>query len=1525
MKTWRVILGLVCMTALCFGATFNVKAQPTWTFRPATNAPYAVLRNPALTNSPVVLATIQQVLLTTPPPLAVPAIATTNFGASGTYWTMTTAVPLPGDFFPDLPVYLLDSTNRTFLIDDRSVDYTTLNAQRAAENATNGSGGIMRANDLIIDTNKLWLSVDTNALPGSNMFNVVIHETVTGSYYDVLTRTDLLLPAWTVENTVIGATGDATPVTIIQNNRTDLFVSARESVIPIYTQPLAQEVFSGDSVTFTVGAGGSGLFYQWTFNGTNIFGATGSSYTIQNVNGNNIGDYACIVHNVAGSVTTEAATLTVDDGSGWPYDMSTVGQRQDYVFRSGVTYNITSPIQLFGHTKIEGGAIIKFDYNYSYPCLLVMGTLDCEGGAFNPAVLTSVDDDTFGATEQDSTGAPQPVFTGVPFLDLTYAGNVSLSNLRFRYADMAVGAPYLSRLDVWDCQFVQCYAGVVNEFGGTDGFHNVLFAGCYDAVAGDTNAYAVEMEQVTADVIKLWDSTASPSRLALTNSIVFGSIGSVSAYSAQSVTVAPDPANFQTNGAGKYYLAAASSLRQSGSTNISALLRAELKQKSTSPPLALPQLMNLTSDLTLTPQVLRYIGGAPDRGYYYAAVDYTVAFMTVFGNLTIEPGTTIAMRNEPIVGQGGYTYWGLDLRQNSSVVSHGLPNRPNIFTDAQTVQEQDEFACSSLFVPDFQGSSDDTAPVMDFRFSKLYTPAGGFAVWGGDWEFVNYGDSLASFNSLANWTMRDCEVHGGRISLGLPDIQIDLTQYYGAGVVDWENNLFENVNINLNPATYWYNGVVNFDESVTARNNLFKGANWMLLEPVPASAGNWTFTDNLFDGIDFQTDPAMPLNFDYNGYYPLPASQTLYNTLAYTLSLTAGDSTALFSATNDLGGLHEVFLNNALPYVSGAFGNYYLSTVTPLWQSGSRTAADAGLSQYTTFINQGKDSASQPVNIGLHYVAATNSLPLDSDGDGVPDFVEVEHGTAINNTMTDGITNDLYNPAYDDVDLSGSGLVGRIKKSLGLNPTNTSNPLNVAQISLDEETDIATIEIPINFDTVTNIGSLKLNLSGVSATMSGIERATNGNTLLYYATTFDAAEPTFLQAELKVESGFADETTTRSAYGPVLAFDADNLFQFFENNSMFDDSSAYLDAKVAAPGAEYAIELYDPSTTPPTFLFAITNTTSDGNIQEEWNLVCADSSTYTGTELEAKYILNPGTASRGGSPPKTPSRILTRATNSVSEWGPNFDVMYMYSPATHTFNSQFSKNGIFWNGIQGVVDILIAPRWSWSVYQSYFNRFLPDSSGEYPGYLTSMTDVNNKFLPDLTNGVTKNLFTYSHGSSASLMNADGDVRIYAADVQRRLGNSYDSKAKKFITPYPYRFVFLDGCETASDPAWRRTFGIYPNGVSSRGKVGPQAYVGWARPRTPYVNTEERMGGYTETLQAFYTFWMNGVPLAQCIRLTSDKKTYGCPLPVPGNEVVTQNQVKTTQLTSPVYVVGHSGLTVSGINSGFDNQYAEPKK
>jgi len=81
----------------------------------------------------------------------------------------------------------------------------------------------------------------------------------------------------------------------------------------ITTQPASQTVTAGANVTFTVVASGSApLSYQWRKNGGNIPGATGNSLALNNVATADAGDYTVQVSNSAGSVTSAAATLTVN-------------------------------------------------------------------------------------------------------------------------------------------------------------------------------------------------------------------------------------------------------------------------------------------------------------------------------------------------------------------------------------------------------------------------------------------------------------------------------------------------------------------------------------------------------------------------------------------------------------------------------------------------------------------------------------------------------------------------------------------------------------------------------------------------------------------------------------------------------------------------------------------------------------------------------------------------------------------------------------------------------------------------------------------------------------------------------------------------------------------------------------------------------------------------------------------------------------------------------------------------------------
>jgi hypothetical protein len=81
----------------------------------------------------------------------------------------------------------------------------------------------------------------------------------------------------------------------------------------ITTQPAAQTRCVGGSATFTVAATGSGtLTYQWRKGGTNIAGATSSSYTITGLVAGDAANYDVIVTGICGSVTSTAVALTIN-------------------------------------------------------------------------------------------------------------------------------------------------------------------------------------------------------------------------------------------------------------------------------------------------------------------------------------------------------------------------------------------------------------------------------------------------------------------------------------------------------------------------------------------------------------------------------------------------------------------------------------------------------------------------------------------------------------------------------------------------------------------------------------------------------------------------------------------------------------------------------------------------------------------------------------------------------------------------------------------------------------------------------------------------------------------------------------------------------------------------------------------------------------------------------------------------------------------------------------------------------------
>jgi Domain of unknown function (DUF4091)/Immunoglobulin domain/Immunoglobulin I-set domain len=100
----------------------------------------------------------------------------------------------------------------------------------------------------------------------------------------------------------------------VTSSAATLTVNAVPVAPSITTQPASQTVTAGQTASFSVAATGTApLSYQWQRNGVAIGGATSSGYTTPATAGSDNGaQFTVAVSNTAGSVTSNAATLTVN-------------------------------------------------------------------------------------------------------------------------------------------------------------------------------------------------------------------------------------------------------------------------------------------------------------------------------------------------------------------------------------------------------------------------------------------------------------------------------------------------------------------------------------------------------------------------------------------------------------------------------------------------------------------------------------------------------------------------------------------------------------------------------------------------------------------------------------------------------------------------------------------------------------------------------------------------------------------------------------------------------------------------------------------------------------------------------------------------------------------------------------------------------------------------------------------------------------------------------------------------------------
>lgn len=315
-----------------------------------------------------------------------------------------------------------------------------------------------------------------------------------------------------------------------------------------------------------------------------------------------------------------------------------------------------------------------------------------------------------------------------------------------------------------------------------------------------------------------------------------------------------------------------------------------------------------------------------------------------------------AITNATITVEAGtavacYNDVGLWLQDGTTITSIGTPLLPNRFTRYSAVQEQPVVLGAQ---GPGGGLAVDSAPYgsvganAEFRFTEFSCPAGG------GYHLYHSPDLVYS-----NLLVRDCALWNGTNRLSGPSSN---------AIATVRNNLFHRSTI--------YAVATGSQCRLALSNNLVLGAAVTLVGP---ASDLWQAHDNAFDACYIVN---VQITNSHNAYI---------------------NTTGRLYPTN----VSDVMLSS-FTYANGPLGRYYQLS-TNLFEAGSLTNAGlAGLYHHTTTTNQVKE-ASTRLDIGYHYVAVSNGLPVDTDGDSQADYFEDTNGNGLFDTNDFGwVTNFLY-------------------------------------------------------------------------------------------------------------------------------------------------------------------------------------------------------------------------------------------------------------------------------------------------------------------------------------------------------------------------------------------------------------------------------------------------------------------------------------------------------------------------------------
>jgi hypothetical protein len=575
------------------------------------------------------------------------------------------------------------------------------------------------------------------------------------------------------------------------------------------------------------------------------------------------------------------------------------------------TYLVSSTVNITNLLTVEGGSIVKFTNLAQINVTGPASNIVCQTGPFRPSVWTSINDNSVGVTIPGSTGTPSVVTNTYLNFTLPSTQPMTLRYLRFSYANTAISATVSFAsgtsdwIKLWDCQFYHCGTGCsmhCNSQYITLYAYNVLFSHLTNAVVSDGTNSSMTVQA---------ENVTADSLNYFTYDIYSVNVTAVNSLFT-TVTNEPLSANMTdckspTSGVIYQPTGAGGYYLTNGGTG------GGYKGAGTT---SIDQglLLDLATLTTYAPVVITNTYLTANTNLSPQVPRNTGAPDLGYHYFPLDWAMSAVVSNAVVTIQAGTALclygsnFGISLAGSGAIVSLGTATSPVYFANYNTVQEQSN--------PDWE--------TTNWVFYSMIAAEEGNA--SASFSFTDW-SSLASRVQFVSsvwgpFIFQNCQLYSGAV--------------WDEGATVSSNSLYWRVAVFVVP-----NGIA----TNTFCNNLFWEGS--LYYNKDGTGGSWTFRDNLFD----QCDVTNKANYD----------MTVCSNNAYATNLVSMVLNPL-TPTNT-----SVFLTNSPAYLTGGFGQfYYPVTQTNLINKGSQSAAAAGLSYYTTCINNVADGTNT-VTIGYHF------------------------------------------------------------------------------------------------------------------------------------------------------------------------------------------------------------------------------------------------------------------------------------------------------------------------------------------------------------------------------------------------------------------------------------------------------------------------------------------------------------------------------------------------------------------------------